>query len=94
MKAYRARILNFDPHAAPSESARLDDDGLLVIGPNAQGKQVVQMVGDYALLIDGFKAQHPQLAGQSLEYERGKLSWHPVFKLNVCGKQSSQKMTL
>jgi guanine deaminase len=67
MKAYRARILSFDPQAAPSESARLDDDGLLVIGPNAQGRQVVQLVGDYGLLIDDFKARHPHVAIEHLK---------------------------
>jgi guanine deaminase len=67
MKAYRARILSFDPHAAPSESARLDDDGLLVVGPNAQGRQVVQLMGDYNLLIDDFKTQHPHIAIEHLK---------------------------
>jgi guanine deaminase len=55
-KAYRARILSFHAHAEPSNSARLDEDGLLVIGANEQGRQVVQMVGDYNLLADEFKA--------------------------------------
>jgi guanine deaminase len=67
MKAYRAKILSFDPHASPSESARLDDDGLLVIAPNAQGRQVVQLVGDYGLLIDDFKARHPNIAIEHLK---------------------------
>ena len=67
MKAYRAKILSFDPHASPSESARLDDDGLLVIAPNAQGRQVVQLVGDYGLLIDDFKARHPHVAIEHLK---------------------------
>jgi guanine deaminase len=67
VKAYRARILSFDPHAEPSQAARLDEDGLLVVGPNAQGRQVVQLVGDYGLLIDDFKANHPQVAIQHLK---------------------------
>ena len=58
IKAYRARILSFDAQAAPSDSARLDEDGLLVIGANEQGRQVVQMVGDYNLLADEFKARY------------------------------------
>ena len=36
-QAYRARILSFDPHAEPSNSARLDEDGLLVIGSERAG---------------------------------------------------------
>ncbi len=65
-KAYRARILSFDPNAEPSKAARLDDDGLLVIGPNNQGRQVVRMVGDYSLLIDDFSAKHPLVNIQHL----------------------------
>ena len=65
-KAYRARILSFDAQAAPSDSARLDEDGLLVIGANEQGRQVVQMVGDYNLLADEFKARHPDVTVQHL----------------------------
>ena len=69
-KAYRARILSFDAQAESINSvcnaARLDEDGLLVIGPNAQGRQVVQMVGDYHLLAEDFKARHPDVAVQHL----------------------------
>jgi guanine deaminase len=67
VKAYRARILSFDPHAEPSRAARLDEDGLLVVGANAEGRQVVQMVGDYSLLIDDFKAKHPHIVIQHLK---------------------------
>ena len=66
IKAYRARILSFDVYADPSNSARLDEDGLLVIGANAQGRQVVQMVGDYNLLEDEFKTRHPDVKVQHL----------------------------
>ena len=65
-QAYRARILSFDPQAEPSNSARLEEDGLLVIGANAQRRQVVQMVGDYNLLADEFKTRHPDVKVQHL----------------------------
>jgi guanine deaminase len=68
-QAYRARILCFDPNAEPSQSARLEEDGLLVIGANEEGRQVVQMVGDYNLLANSFeefKARHPDIKVQHL----------------------------
>jgi guanine deaminase len=46
MKAYRASILYF----AEPVQAVLETDGLLVVGPDAQGRQVVQAVGSYAQL--------------------------------------------
>ena len=46
MKAYRARLLYFpDPHVP---HATLEEDGLLVVGPNAEGRQVVLAIGPYA----------------------------------------------
>ena len=46
MKAYRARLLYFpDPHVP---LATQEEDGLLVVGPNAQGRQVVLAIGPYA----------------------------------------------
>ena len=50
MKAYRAAILYF---SAPSQAV-LESDGLLVVGPNAQGRQVVQAVGPYRQLAPHF----------------------------------------
>ena len=50
MKAYRAAILYF----SGSAQAVLESDGLLVTGPNAQGRQVVQAVGDYSALAPRF----------------------------------------
>jgi len=50
MKAYRAAILYF---SAPSQAV-LESDGLLVVGPNAQGLQVVQAVGPYRQLAPHF----------------------------------------
>jgi len=49
MKAYRASILYF---AGPGQAhqAILETDGLLVLGPNAQGRQLVQAVGSYSQL--------------------------------------------
>lgn len=54
MKAYRAAILRFDPARAPREAAIFEEDGLLVVGPNAQGQQLVQAVGPYHALKNQF----------------------------------------
>ena len=54
MKAYRAPILRFASDADPQVSAVFEDDGLLVVGPNAQGTQVVQAVGPYRALQPRF----------------------------------------
>jgi guanine deaminase len=53
-RAYRAAILRFATDRAPGESAVYEEDGLLVVGPNAVGVQVVQAVGPYARLKDQF----------------------------------------
>lgn len=50
MKAYRASVLYF---SSPAQAV-LESDGLLVVGPNAQGLQVVQAVGSYAGLAPRF----------------------------------------
>jgi guanine deaminase len=50
MKAYRAGILRFDDQ----HSAVYDADGLLVVGPDAGGRQVVRAVGPYVQLADRF----------------------------------------
>ena len=47
MKAYRASILYFAPDREPHHSAIFEKDGLLVVGPDFQGTQVVQAVGPY-----------------------------------------------
>ena len=44
MKAYRAAILRFAPEGDPNQSAVFDEDGLLVVGPNAQGRQLVLLM--------------------------------------------------
>ncbi|MDD2878923.1 MAG: guanine deaminase [Rhodoferax sp.] len=54
MKAYRAAILRFAPEGDPHQLAVFEDDGLLVVGPNAQGTQVVLAVGPYRALQPRF----------------------------------------
>ena len=62
MKAYRAALLRFDDHGQPL----YDSDGLLVIGPDATGRQVVRAAGSHDALIDRF-------AGVVVEDLRGHL---------------------
>ena len=50
MKAYRAAVLRF----ADDQSAIYDKDGLLVVGADAGGRQVVRAAGDYATLVPNF----------------------------------------
>ena len=50
MQAYRAAILRF----ADDRSAVYEADGLLVVGPDAQGARVVRAVGPYAALIGNY----------------------------------------
>ncbi|MDB5947564.1 MAG: guaD [Ramlibacter sp.] len=58
MHAFRAAVLRFaDDHAALYE-----EDGLLVVGPDANGRQVVRAVGPYAQLA----ASHPGVAVKHL----------------------------
>ena len=56
MKAYRAAILRFAPDREPHHAAIFEEDGLLVVGPDAKGTQVVQAVGPYRELRDKFPA--------------------------------------
>jgi guanine deaminase len=58
MRAYRSAILRFDD----DRSARYEEDGLLVIGPDATGRQVVRAVGAYAALA----ANYPGVAVEHL----------------------------
>ena len=46
MKAYRACLLYFPDPSLPQ--ATLEEDGLLVVGSNAEGRQVVLAIGPYA----------------------------------------------
>ena len=57
MKAYRAAILRFDDALPKDRCAVYEADGLLVVGPNAPGLQVVLAVGSYASLAP----QYPEL---------------------------------
>lgn len=60
MKAYRAAVLRFADNREPHDSAILERDGLLVVGPNAAGVQVVQAVGPYRDLKDAFPHLVPE----------------------------------
>jgi len=62
MNAYRAALLRFDDQQRPV----YDADGLLVIGPDAQGRRVVRAAGDHAALIGNYP-------GVSVEDLSGKL---------------------
>jgi guanine deaminase len=50
MKAYRAALLWFAPHSEGPAQARFEEDGLLVVGPDATGRQVVQAIGNWQAL--------------------------------------------
>jgi len=62
MKAYRAAVLYFAPDRAPDQSAVYESDGLLVVGPNARGMQVVLDVGPYRDLVQ----RYPDVAVEHL----------------------------
>lgn len=50
MQAYRAALLSF----ADDGSARYEEDGLLVVGPDASGRQVVRAAGAHAALAPNY----------------------------------------
>ena len=54
MKAYRAALLWFAPDTVGPPQARYEEDGLLIVGPNALGSQVVQAIGPYRDLAKKF----------------------------------------
>src|SRR3990167_9541980 len=62
MKAYRAALLRFDNDNNPL----YESDGLLVVGPDANGRRVVRAVGAYNALADRFP-------GLAVEHLRGRL---------------------
>ena len=66
MKSYRASILWFAPHSEGAACARFEEDGLLVVGVNAAGVQVVQAVGAWREL-----AQH--YPGVPVEHLPGRI---------------------
>ncbi|MES2510421.1 MAG: guanine deaminase [Pseudomonadota bacterium] len=63
MKAYRASLLYFAAHSA---QAVFEEDGLLVVGPHADGRHVVQAIGSYQAL----KAKWPLL---NIEHLPGRI---------------------
>lgn len=54
MRAYRASLLRFND----DQQAVFDQDGLLVIGPDAQGRATVRAAGSHASLADRFPGVH------------------------------------
>ncbi|MBP8102271.1 MAG: guanine deaminase, partial [Burkholderiaceae bacterium] len=62
MKAYRSSILRFASDREPRHAAIFEEDGLLVVAPDAAGVQVVKAVGSYQSLI----GQFPDLAVEHL----------------------------
>jgi guanine deaminase len=64
MKAYRASILYFPDPSVPQ--AALETDGLLVVGPDARGREVVQALGPYAEVV-------PHFAGVPTEQFPGRI---------------------
>jgi guanine deaminase len=63
MKAWRASILTFP---SPGQAA-LESDGLLVVGPDTQGRQVVQAVGSYSAVA-------PRFPGLDISHLPGRIS--------------------
>jgi guanine deaminase len=57
MHAYRAALLRFNDQG----QALYDEDGLLVTGPDATGRQTVQLAGAYATLAPGLAETYPGL---------------------------------
>jgi guanine deaminase len=62
MQAFRSAILRF----ADDGTALYEQDGLLVVGPDAQGHQVVRAVGDY-------RSQGPNYPGLAVEHLPGRI---------------------
>ena len=58
MKAYRAALLWFAPDSEGPPQALYEEDGLLVVGPNTDGRQIVQAIGAYRDVV----AKFPDLA--------------------------------
>jgi guanine deaminase len=62
MQAYRAALLRFNEQG----QARYEEDGLLVTGPDATGRQVVRLAGDYRALAAELASAFPGIAVTSL----------------------------
>lgn len=66
MKAYRASLLYFaEPGSQPGQ-ATFESDGLLVVGPDAAGRQVVQAIGSYQQLASRVDSMYPGLQVEHL----------------------------
>jgi guanine deaminase len=72
MHAYRAALLSF----ADDGSARLEQDGLLVVGPDAGGRPVVRAAGSYAQLA-------PDHAGVAITHLPGRILAPGFIDLHV-----------
>jgi guanine deaminase len=66
MKAYRAAMLRFSTDSGSLGQAIYDEDGLLVVGPDARGTQVVLAVGAYSELKHSFP-------GVAVEHFNGRM---------------------
>jgi guanine deaminase len=89
MKAYRASLLWFAPHTEGPPQALFEEDGLLVVGPDAAGLQVVQAIGAWRALTAQF-ADVPveHLAGRIIA--PGFVDLHVHFaQTNVIGSPAS-----
>jgi len=82
MKAYRASILWFAPHSEGPARALFEEDGLLVIGPNAAGTQVVQAVGAWRELAGRY-------AGVPVEQLSGRIIAPGFVDLHIHYPQTS-----
>jgi guanine deaminase len=60
MNAYRSALLYFRSGSEPRHRAIYEEDGLLVVGPDTRGTQVVQAVGPYRDVL----ARYPQVPVQ------------------------------
>lgn len=72
MKAYRAALLRF----ADDRSAIYEEDGLLVVGPGAQGRQVVRAAGSYSALAANY-------AGVAVQHLPGRIIAPGFIDLHV-----------
>ncbi len=85
MKAYRASLLYFGGIDAAAGKACFEQDGPLVVGPDAQGTQVVQAIG-------GYQSLHHSCPDSPVEHFPGRLialgfvDRHPHYpQLDVIG---------
>jgi len=89
MKAYRASLLWFSPHSEGPAHALFEEDGMLVVGPDALGVQVVQAIGPWRSV----SAQYPGMAVEHLPgriIAPGFVDLHVHFpQTNVIGSPAS-----